>query len=81
MAAALSHDLRLRVLAAVDHGMSRRSAAERFGIATAVRWTWRAEGRPTPLPRGGDLRSHRIEAFRDVILEAIEAQKDITIRD
>lgn len=40
MAGALSHDLRSCVLTAVDGGMSRRSAAERFGvgIATAIRW-------------------------------------------
>lgn len=85
MAAALSHDLRTRVLAAVDGGMSRRSAAERFGIgvATAIRWmrAWRDEGRPTPLAMGGDVRSHRIEVFRDVILAAIEAQKDITLSE
>ena len=85
MAGALSHDIRSRLLAAVDNGMSRRSAAERFGIgiATAIRWVraWRDEGRPTPLPMGGDVRSHRIEAFRDVILAAIEAQKDITLAE
>src|SRR6516225_7964024 len=31
------------------------------------------------LPQGGDLRSHRIEAYRDVILAAIEAEVDITL--
>ena len=31
------------------------------------------------LPRGGDLRSHRIEALGSVILGAIEAEKDITL--
>ena len=85
MAGALSHDLRSRVLPAVDGGLSRRSAADRFGvgIATAIRWVraWRDEGRPTPLPMGGDVRSHRIEAFRDVILEAIETQKDTTLAE
>jgi len=30
-------------------------------------------------PRGGDTRSHRIEAYRDVILAAIDAQVDITL--
>ena len=30
-------------------------------------------------PQGGDTRSHHIEAFRDVILGAIEAQKDISL--
>lgn len=85
MAAALSDDLRMRVLAAVDGGLSRRSAAERFGVgvATAIRWVraWRDEGRPGALPMGGDVRSHRIEAFRDVILSAVETQKDITLAE
>ena len=85
MAGALSHDLRCRVLAAVDNGMSRRSAAERFGVgvATAIRWVraWRDEGRPAARAMGGDMRSHRIEVFQDVILAAIEAQKDITLTE
>ena len=40
MATALSNDLRKRVLAAVDGGMSCRQAAERFGVsaASAIRW-------------------------------------------
>ena len=83
MAGALSQDLRSRVIAAVDGGTSRRAAAERFGIgvATAIRWVrdWRVHGRPTPLPRGGDLRSHRIEAFAPVVLGAVEAEVDITL--
>jgi len=29
--------------------------------------------------KGGDLRSHRIEAYREVILGAIEAQVDVTL--
>ena len=85
MAEALSDDLRCCVLAAVDGRMSRRSAAERYGVgvATAIRGVraWRDEGRPTPLPMGGDMRSHHIEAFGDVILAAIETQKDITLAE
>lgn len=40
MARTLSVDLRERVVAAVEGGMSRREAAERFGVsvASAVRW-------------------------------------------
>ncbi len=40
MAKALSEDLRTRVVRAVEGGMSRRAAAERFGIsaASAVRY-------------------------------------------
>ena len=85
MAGALSQDLRLRVIAAVDGGMSRNSAAARFGVAvsTAVRWlrAWHEHHRRTALPVGGDKRSHRIEAFGAVILAAIEAQKDITLAE
>lgn len=79
----LSQDLRSRVLAVVEDGMSCNAAAARFGIAvsSAVRWVraWRAEGRATALPQGGDLRSHHIEAYRDVILAAVEAEVDITL--
>jgi transposase len=83
MTRALSQDLRSRVIAVVEGGMSCHGAAERFGIAvsSAVRWVraWRAEGRATALPQGGDLRSHRIEAYGGVILAAIEAEVDSTL--
>ena len=83
MTRALSQDLRDRVIAVVDGGMSCNRAAKRFGVAisSAVRWVraWRTEGRAEALPQGGDLRSHRIEAYRDVILAAIEAEVDITL--
>ena len=79
----LSQDLRDRVIAAVDGGLSCNAAAQRFGIAasSAIRWVraWRIEGRATALPQGGDLRSHHIEAYRDVILAATEAEVDITL--
>lgn len=40
MVKALSVDLRKRVVAAVDDGLSRNQAAKRFGVsvASAVRW-------------------------------------------
>lgn len=83
MTQALSQDLRDRVIAVVDGGLSCNRAAERFGIAvsSAVRWVraWRTEGRANALPQGGDLRSCYIEAYRDVILAAIEAEVDITL--
>jgi len=31
------------------------------------------------LPQGGDLRSHHIEVYRDVIMGAIDANVDITL--
>lgn len=80
MAKTLSEDLRSRLIAAVAGGMSRRAAADRFGvaIASAVRWVhvWRPTGVTCAKPKGGDLRSHRIEA---VILGAIDAQVDMTL--
>jgi transposase len=83
MAKPLSEDLRSRLVAAVEGGMSRRAAAARFGVAasSAVRWVraWRTTGRTRARPQGGDKRSHRIEAYRDLILAAIDAQVDITL--
>ena len=78
----LSMDLRSRLIAAVAGGMSRRAAADRFGVAaaSAVRWVFAVNttGAICAKPQGGDTRSHHIEAYREVILAAIEAQKDIT---
>jgi len=63
--------------------MSRRAAAERFGVsaASAVRWVraWRETGRRAAKRQGGDRRSERIEAYRSVILDAIDTRADITL--
>lgn len=83
MAKSLSADLRSRVIAAVEAGLSRRAAAERFGIgaASAIRWVreWRDSGATCAKRQGGDRRSQRIEAYRATILEAVEEQVDITL--
>jgi transposase len=79
----LSTDLRSRLVAAVAGGLSRRAAAERFGVsaASAVRSVHanNTTGSICAKPQGGDTRSHRVEAFRATILSAIEAQKDISL--
>jgi len=83
MTKSISADLCSRVIAAVDGGLSRRAAAERFGVgtATAIRWVreWRDAGAICAKPQGGDRRSQRIESYRKVILAAIERQADITL--
>jgi transposase len=83
MAKSLSGDLRARLIKAVDSGMSCRAAADRFGVspASAVRWvrTWRDTGAKTAKQQGGDRRSARIEAYHDVIFEAIKAKIDISL--
>lgn len=81
----LSLDLRLRLLAAVDAGMSCRAAAARFGVApsTAIRWQdqRRTTGNIAPKPQGGDMRSRHVEARREDILALWEARKDISLEE
>ena len=81
----LSIDLRERLITAVEGGMSRRAAAERFGVAvsTAIKWAdqWRRTGDVRPRPQGGDKRSQRIEAHAEEILALVEATPDITLAE
>lgn len=85
MAKALSMDLRRRVVAAVEQGLSCRQAAERFGIsaASAIRWYGRlkARGEVAPQKQGGDRRSGRIEAEAAFILGEVSATPDITLAE
>lgn len=79
----LSLDLRQRVIAAIDAGLSCRAAATRFGIApsAAVKWhrRWRDTGSVVPKAQGGDTRSGRIEALGPEILAMVEKRPDITL--
>ncbi len=82
MGRVLSQDLRDRVVAAVEGGLSCRRAALRFGVsaASAVRWRQLAlkHGTPAAKTQGGDRRSARIEAHAGFLLDAIETKDDIT---
>ena len=83
MSKPLSVDLRERVVAAVDGGLSRRKAAERFGVSISSALRWTTQGRRTgdvqPRRSGGDKRSGRIQAHAPVILGAVEEKPDITL--
>lgn len=83
MAKSLSVDLRQRVIAAIEGGLSCRAAAERFGVsaASAIRWRDRQKkaGDFTPQKQGGDRRSQRIEEHSQLILNAVAAKSDITL--
>jgi transposase len=83
MSKALSLDLRVRVLAAVEAGASHREAGERFGVSAASVSRWRRlareQGEPRPGPLGGDRRSGRIEAHAQTILALVEAKPDMTL--
>jgi transposase len=84
MARALSLDLRRRVVAAIDGGLSTRATARRFaiGIATAGSWhrLWRRTGDVRPGRQGKPSRSKldRHEAF---ILGLIEERRDIALAE
>ena len=79
----LSFDLRSRVLAAIDTGMSCRRAGERFGVSasSAIRWAAlrRSEGSARPKPQGGDRLSHKTEAHAGLIRAALDEVPDITL--
>lgn len=79
----LSLDLRKRIVAAVAGGMSRRKAAERFGVspASAVRYCAldAKQGDARPRPQGGDRHSHKIEAHANFILDAVARKGDVTL--
>ena len=85
MAKSLSVDLRERVIAVIDGGVSRRQAAARFGVSvsSAIRWHTlaRRSGDATPKRQGGDRRSGRIEAHAGVILDAVAKRSDITLAE
>ena len=85
MSKALSVDLRDRVVAAIEGGMSCRQAALRFGVSASSAIRWRAlsrlQGDVRPGPLGGDRRSGRIEAHAALILGLLEQKRDITLAE
>jgi transposase len=82
----LSPDLRQRIIKAVEaDGMSRRGAAERYGVvpSTAVDLVrqWQTTGSLAARPQGGDRRSGRIEAHAAELLALVEERPDITLAE
>ena len=84
MARPYSRDLRERVVAAVEGGLSRRRVARQFAVAvsTVIDWVdaWREEGRLSAKPMGGD-HSSRLKAERTWLLERIAAVPDLTLEE
>lgn len=79
----LSLNLRDRVVAAVDDGMSQRQAAEGFsnGVVSVIRWCQcaRETGSPKTAPQEGNRHPERIEAERDLMLGIVEQSRDIAL--
>ena len=59
MAKPYSMDLRKRVVGAVEEGMSRRGAAERFGVAASRAVTWVRQFRETGHIEPGQMGGHK----------------------
>jgi putative transposase len=77
-------DLRERVVAAVEAGESRRSAARRYGVSESVAIKWlqrvKATGSVKPAQMGG-YRRPALEGERDWILARLaEVGSDVTVR-
>lgn len=85
MGHALSMDLRVRLLAAIDGGLSCRAAAARFDVAPSTAIRWHAQRRKTgsiaAKPQGGDMRSRRVEERSADILALWDARKDISLEE
>jgi transposase len=83
MPSPLSTDLRLRVVQAIEAGLSRRAAADKFSVSTAsaVRWhqRYKRTGSVEPDAMGGDRHSHRAEAHAATVLDWVEENRDITL--
>jgi transposase len=80
----LGVDLRRRVVAAIEGGLSTREAAERFSVSKAAAGAWarlkRRTGDVAPKPQGSPEGS-RLDAHEGFILGLIEADKDITLSE
>jgi transposase len=85
MSKALSVDLRVRVVAGVASGMSHREAAALFGVSAASVSRWcaleRGQGNVAPKALGGDRRSGRIDAHKELIISTVGETPDMTLRE
>jgi transposase len=84
MPRAYSSDLRERVVAAADRGLSASAVARIFGVSlsTAIRWTRRVRdtGSVAAKPCGGDTRS-KLTDQANWLMELIGQQPDLTLAE
>ena len=86
MGRAMSMDLRVRVVKAIDGGLSTREAARRFAIAIAIAtagaWhrLWRRTGSVAPGRQGPPVRS-KLDPHEAFIMALVDADKDITLTE
>lgn len=84
MAKPLDNDLRARIVAAVEGGMSCRAAAARFDVsesaAIKLMQRYRATGSIEPGQMGGH-KPLKLEAWRDWLMQRIGEKPDATTRE
>ena len=84
MAKGYSKDLRVRAVALVEEGESRREAARILGLgaSTTIRWIerWATTGSVAALPDTGHSRSP-LEAHRQWLLDLVAAEPDLTLEE
>ncbi len=83
MAKPLDHDLRIRIIAVVDDGMSCRAAARHFRVSPSAVIKLMARYRATGSAEPGQMGGHRprsLEGEREWMLARIGEQADITTR-
>jgi transposase len=80
-----SDDLRTRVVAAVEEGMSRHKAAKvfRVGVSSVIRWMQQhcETGSVSPKPMGGERGFRIVGADREWLLARIAAAPDLTLEE
>ncbi len=84
MPRAYSGDLRVRVIGAVENGLSARAAARRLGVgaSTATAWVgrWRRTGSSQAKTPKGRSRSP-LAAYEGFLLALVDEQADLTLEE
>ena len=84
MAAALTGDLRMRVMVDVDAGLSAEKAGKKYSVSARTIYHWKALRRETGAmePRGGKTGPKpKLAEHRERILAAVRADSAITLND
>lgn len=81
----ISDDLRERVVAYVEAGHSRRSAARRFDLSISfvvkLIQQWKSVGHVQPKYRGRVIGSSKLAPYEDIFREHIKGEPDITLHE
>jgi transposase len=85
MPAALSVDLRSRVVTALEQGLSCSQVSARFGVSPASCSRWRARlqtsGSLAAAAMGGDRHSARLEEHAPFLLDQVARTPDLTLAE